>query len=48
MHNGIIGDFAITPSGDTTANRITIYRLTAGKRKRLTVITPPTSLVQRP
>jgi DNA-binding SARP family transcriptional activator/ABC-type branched-subunit amino acid transport system substrate-binding protein/DNA-binding beta-propeller fold protein YncE len=48
VHNGILGDFAITPSGDTTANGITIYRLTAGELKRLTVITPPTSLVERP
>jgi DNA-binding SARP family transcriptional activator/ABC-type branched-subunit amino acid transport system substrate-binding protein len=45
IHNGILGDFAITPSGDTTANNVTIYRLTAGKLKRLTVITPPPSLV---
>jgi DNA-binding SARP family transcriptional activator/ABC-type branched-subunit amino acid transport system substrate-binding protein len=45
VHDGILGDFAITPSGDTTANKVTIYRLTAGKLKRLTVITPPPSLV---
>jgi branched-chain amino acid transport system substrate-binding protein len=47
VHNGILGDFAITPSGDTTANKVTIYRLTAGKLKRLTVITPPPSLIKR-
>jgi DNA-binding SARP family transcriptional activator/ABC-type branched-subunit amino acid transport system substrate-binding protein len=46
-HNGILGDFAITPSGDTTANKVTIYRLTAGKLKRFTVITPPPSLIKR-
>jgi DNA-binding SARP family transcriptional activator/ABC-type branched-subunit amino acid transport system substrate-binding protein len=47
VHNGILGDFAITPSGDTTANKVTIYRLTAGKLKRLTVITPPPTLLKR-
>jgi DNA-binding SARP family transcriptional activator/streptogramin lyase len=47
VHNGILGEFAITPSGDTTANKVTIYRLTAGKLKRLTVITPPPRLIPR-
>jgi DNA-binding SARP family transcriptional activator/ABC-type branched-subunit amino acid transport system substrate-binding protein/DNA-binding beta-propeller fold protein YncE len=47
IHDGILGDFAITPSGDITASMVTIYRLTAGKLKRLTVITPPPSLIKR-
>jgi ABC-type branched-subunit amino acid transport system substrate-binding protein len=47
VHNGILGDFAITPSGDTTTNKVTIYRLTAGKLKYLTVITPPPNLIKR-
>jgi branched-chain amino acid transport system substrate-binding protein len=47
VHNGILGDFAITPSGDTTADKVTIYRLTAGKLKRFTVITPPPDLIKR-
>jgi DNA-binding SARP family transcriptional activator/ABC-type branched-subunit amino acid transport system substrate-binding protein len=47
IYNGILGDFAITPSGDTTASKVTIYRLTAGKLKRFTVITPPPSLIKR-
>jgi DNA-binding SARP family transcriptional activator/ABC-type branched-subunit amino acid transport system substrate-binding protein/DNA-binding beta-propeller fold protein YncE len=46
VHNGILGDFAITPTGDTTTNKVTIYRLTAGKLKRLTVITVPSSLIK--
>jgi DNA-binding SARP family transcriptional activator/ABC-type branched-subunit amino acid transport system substrate-binding protein/streptogramin lyase len=46
IHNGILGDFAITPSGDTTASKVTIYRLTAGKLKPLTVITPPPGLIK--
>jgi len=46
VHDGILGDFAITPSGDTTANKITVYRLTTGKLRRLSVITPPPSLVR--
>jgi len=47
VHDGILGDFAITPSGDTTASKVTIYRLTAGELKRLTVITPPPNLLKR-
>jgi DNA-binding SARP family transcriptional activator/ABC-type branched-subunit amino acid transport system substrate-binding protein/DNA-binding beta-propeller fold protein YncE len=47
VHHGILGDFAITPSGDTTANKVTIYRLTSGKLIRLTVLTPPPNLVKR-
>jgi branched-chain amino acid transport system substrate-binding protein len=47
IHNGILGDFAIRPSGDITANMVTIYQLKAGKLKRLTVITPPPRLIPR-
>jgi DNA-binding SARP family transcriptional activator/ABC-type branched-subunit amino acid transport system substrate-binding protein len=46
VRNGILGDFAITPTGDTTTNKVTIYRLTAGKLKRLTVFTVPSSLIK--
>ena len=47
VHNGILGDFAITPSGDTTASKVTIYRLTAGKLRRFSVLAPPPSLLKR-
>jgi DNA-binding SARP family transcriptional activator/ABC-type branched-subunit amino acid transport system substrate-binding protein/DNA-binding beta-propeller fold protein YncE len=46
--NGILGDFAITASGDTTANTVTIYRIEGGKRRLFKVITPPLTLVRRP
>jgi branched-chain amino acid transport system substrate-binding protein len=47
IHNGILGDFAITPSGDSTVSKVTIYRLTAGKLRRFTVIVPPATLLKR-
>jgi branched-chain amino acid transport system substrate-binding protein len=47
VHNGILGDFAITPTGDTTTNQVTIYQLTAGKLHRLTVLSVPPRLVER-
>jgi branched-chain amino acid transport system substrate-binding protein len=46
VHDGILGDFAITPSGDTTANRVTIYRVAAGKLRRFAVIAPPSRLIK--
>jgi DNA-binding SARP family transcriptional activator/ABC-type branched-subunit amino acid transport system substrate-binding protein len=48
VQNGILGDFAITASGDTTANTVTIYRIKGGKRRLFKVITPPLTLVRRP
>jgi hypothetical protein len=45
VHNGILGSFAITPEGDTTARAITIYRITHGKPRVARVIEPPASLV---
>jgi branched-chain amino acid transport system substrate-binding protein len=45
VHNGILGSFAITPEGDTTARAITIYRITHGKPRVSRVIEPPASLV---
>jgi DNA-binding SARP family transcriptional activator/ABC-type branched-subunit amino acid transport system substrate-binding protein/DNA-binding beta-propeller fold protein YncE len=45
VRNGILGDFSITATGDTTANAVTIYRITDGKRRLFTVITPPPTLV---
>jgi DNA-binding SARP family transcriptional activator/ABC-type branched-subunit amino acid transport system substrate-binding protein/DNA-binding beta-propeller fold protein YncE len=48
VRNGILGDLAITASGDTTANTVTIYRIKGGKRRLFKVITPPLTLVPRP
>jgi len=48
VRNGILGDFAITASGDTTANTVTIYRIKGGKRRLFNIITPPPALVRRP
>ena len=48
VRNGILGDLAITASGDTTANTVTIYRIKGGKRRLFKVITPPLTLVRRP
>jgi hypothetical protein len=48
VRNGILGDFAITATGDTTANAVTIYRIKAGKRRLFKVITPPLKLVGQP
>jgi branched-chain amino acid transport system substrate-binding protein len=48
VENGILGDFAIGASGDTTANAVTIYRITGGQRRLFSVITPPLTLVRRP
>jgi branched-chain amino acid transport system substrate-binding protein len=47
VRNGILGDFAITPTGDTTKSAITIYRIQDGKQRFLRVLTPPASLVAR-
>jgi hypothetical protein len=33
VENGILGDFAISATGDTTANAVTIYRITNGQRR---------------
>jgi hypothetical protein len=47
VRNGILGDFAITPTGDTNASAVTIYRIQDGKQRLLRVLTPPASLVAR-
>jgi hypothetical protein len=40
LHNGIVGSFAITPTGDTTAGTVTIFRIQHGQPVPLRVITP--------
>ena len=44
VHNGIIGSFAFTPTGDTTAGSVTIIRVEHGHQVPLRVITPPATL----
>jgi DNA-binding SARP family transcriptional activator/streptogramin lyase len=46
VRGGLIGDFAITPTGDTTAAAIAIYRLSGGERRVDRVINPPLSLMR--
>jgi len=41
VHNGIIGSFAFTRTGDTTAESVTIIRVEHGHQVPLRVITPP-------
>ena len=45
VSNGILGNFAITPNGDTTADAITIYQVRNGTLQLLKVISPPPALV---
>jgi len=44
VRNGIIGNFAITPTGDTTAGAVTIIRVEHSQPIPQRVITPPQSL----
>jgi DNA-binding SARP family transcriptional activator/streptogramin lyase len=46
VRGGLIGDFAITPTGDTTAGAIAIYRVNGGRRRVDRVITPPPRLIR--
>src|ERR1700737_4163805 len=46
--DGIIGSFAIRPSGDTTANTVTIYKIAGGKPTTFAVINVPENLVSAP
>jgi len=41
VRNGLIGSFAFTPTGDTTAGSVTMIRVEHGRPIPLRVITPP-------
>ena len=41
VRNGLIGSFAFTPTGDTTAGSVTMTRVEHGRPVPLSVITPP-------
>jgi hypothetical protein len=45
VRGGILGDFAITRRGETTAGAVTVYRVEHGKQRLFAVVTPPASLV---
>jgi branched-chain amino acid transport system substrate-binding protein len=47
VHNGLIGGFSFTPTGDTTAGSVTIIRIKQGRPVPLRVITPPPRLLGR-
>jgi hypothetical protein len=46
VSNGILGSFSFDRNGDTTAGRITIYRIVHGTPAIFRVITPSVSLVR--
>ena len=45
VRGGVLGDFSVTPTGDTTANQVTVYRIENGERRLDRVLNPPLSLV---
>jgi ABC-type branched-subunit amino acid transport system substrate-binding protein len=45
ISSGILGSFWIMPSGDTTLNTVTIYRIKRGKVTTFTTIRVPDALV---
>ena len=45
VHDGVLGDFAFTPRGDTTSGAVTIFRVARDKLRLFDVITPPARLV---
>lgn len=44
IDHGLLGSFAFTPQGDTTARDVTMYRITGGAFQFWKVIRPPTYL----
>jgi branched-chain amino acid transport system substrate-binding protein len=47
VQDGLVGDFAIDPNGDTTLNTMGIYRIRRGRLSFETAITPATELLGR-
>jgi len=45
VHGGLLNDFAITPTGDTTAGAVTANRVHEGTPRLVDVITPPARLI---
>jgi branched-chain amino acid transport system substrate-binding protein len=46
VRHGLVGDFAITPSGDTTSRSVSVYRITRGERRLWDVVRPPRALLR--
>jgi branched-chain amino acid transport system substrate-binding protein len=46
VSDGILGSFAISPSGDPQPGQVTIFRIRDGKPYTYAVITPPANLVE--
>lgn len=46
VNDGILGDFSITPSGDTSARAIAVYRIDGGRQKLDRVLTPARDLLE--
>ena len=47
VEGGYVGDFEIDRYGDTTLNRIAVYRIVDGRLRFQTAITPPAELLAR-
>ena len=47
VDGGYIGDFEIDRYGDTTLNKIAVYRIVDGRLRFQTAITPPAELLAR-
>lgn len=47
VQDGLVGDFAIDPNGDTTLNTMGIYRIRRGRLRFETAITPAAELLGR-
>jgi hypothetical protein len=47
VRDGLVGDFAIDRNGDTTLNRIGIYRIHQGRLRFETAFVPPPELLGR-
>ena len=45
VRGGVLGDFSVTPTGDTTANQVTVYRIEKGERRFDRILNPPLGLV---
>jgi ABC-type branched-subunit amino acid transport system substrate-binding protein len=45
VHGGLLNDFAITATGDTTAGAVTVYRVHEGTPRLVDVIAPPARLI---
>jgi branched-chain amino acid transport system substrate-binding protein len=47
VHDGLIGDFSITPTGDSTERSVSVYRIRAGRLRLADVLRPPPDLLCR-